>query len=167
VVVDNYYVELPNGDVYYAGGRGKCSDFLYVMQNSAGLIKIGRSINPDARRRTLELSCGMRVELVLKLAERGSDEREVQGALWRHVLIGEWFKCNEESKEILRAIFSGHELRFPYPKKMPTKVPVPLIKKNGKKRATRVVSHRLADGSTKVYKYGPYPYKIVKDKSSG
>lgn len=85
---------------------------LYVMRNSAGLIKVGRSNNPKQRRRELELSSGQSVTLLLALENRGEDERAIHADLRSHRKHGEWFRPSKAFRLALCG-FLRCDLQFP------------------------------------------------------
>ncbi|CAB3803905.1 hypothetical protein LMG28138_05424 [Pararobbsia alpina] len=58
--------------------------YLYVMQNEHGLIKVGRSIDPARRRLVLQSQCGCNIALVASLHQRGPDEE------WVHSLLADF-----------------------------------------------------------------------------
>ena len=64
---------------------------LYVMQATDGRIKIGRSGNPNKRRRDLETSSGMKIALIATFKGRGSEEGAIHALLHEYRRIGEWF----------------------------------------------------------------------------
>lgn len=140
----------------------KENDSLYVMQNSAGLIKIGRAVNPELRRRQVENHSGVHVDLLLVIPGLGCDEWKIHNIMGNFRGIGEWFTCTEKSKSALRSAFPDHEIKFTYPIKNKT-YPTSPKGKNGKKRVGRVVRRKMADGSYKTYRYGPYFVETIQD----
>lgn len=79
---------------------------LYFIANPAlGIIKIGVSQDVKARRKTLELQCGVRLD-VLRVVEHGAHfEQLLHEALYETRLLGEWF---EPSSELL-SVIAGDE----------------------------------------------------------
>jgi len=64
---------------------------LYVMQNEHGLIKVGRSVDAEKRRRALEVTERCRIVVVSLLSGQGEREEQVHLKLRRHLIEGEWF----------------------------------------------------------------------------
>lgn len=88
---------------------------LYVMQNEHGLIKIGRSVNPERRRRDLERSEQCRIVLVHVLFAQGEQEERVHLKLRRHLIEGEWFKgSNAARKAIAKVLELESDLAWPF-----------------------------------------------------
>jgi hypothetical protein len=88
---------------------------LYVMQNAFGLIKIGRSIDPEHRRLRLQTSEHCRIELVLTLKEQGHCEEACHMQLLDHRLAGEWFDGSNEAIWAIEAVFSPKvAIRWPF-----------------------------------------------------
>ena len=65
---------------------------LYVMQNEFGLVKIGRSLDPERRRKNLQSGEGCAIAVVAVLDGQGHREEQVHLSLQRHIIEGEWFK---------------------------------------------------------------------------
>lgn len=121
---------------------GPKEDYLYVMQAKDGRVKIGRSVNPELRRRQIQNQGGMQVYLLAAMPKRGDDEYDVQGELWQHVLIGEWVRNCQAMWELLNA-FLGTNIE-------------PRIKPKDAKprvRGARTERRVLADGTVKEYFY--------------
>lgn len=78
---------------------------LYVFQCSTGRIKIGRSGNPDIRRRALQNASGRRITPVVILRDRGAEELKIHSGLSQHRGIGEWFvntdRCRKDIADAL------------------------------------------------------------------
>lgn len=88
---------------------------LYVMQNEHGLIKVGRSVNPERRRRDLERSEQCRIALVHVLAAQGEREERVHLKLRRHLIEGEWFKGSSASRNaIAKELGLEPDLAWPF-----------------------------------------------------
>ena len=87
---------------------------LYVMQAVTGLIKIGRSIHPEKRRRALEQSSGHAVRLLLVLENRGDEERLVHAALAEHRTIGEWFNDTIACRAAICEVVGRNKIRWLY-----------------------------------------------------
>jgi Meiotically up-regulated gene 113 len=90
-------------------------DHLYVMQNNYGLIKIGRSVDPISRRRSIESTDQCKVQLVSVLHGAGQLEEEVFVALGRYRIRGEWFSGESQArKAILRKLGLPSDTRWPF-----------------------------------------------------
>lgn len=79
---------------------------LYVMQNQFGLIKVGRSIDPERRRLKLQSRERCQIELVLVRHLQGRREEEFHIDLSEHRLAGEWFDGVEETRAAVASAFS-------------------------------------------------------------
>lgn len=107
--------ELPNIDTPKGFITESAIKELYVMQNAYGLIKIGRSQNPERRRQQLERQLGCSIALVSRQHGRGLDEEKVHLALQRHHLSHEWFKGSHEARRaVARILKLGPGLAWPY-----------------------------------------------------
>ena len=85
------------------------------MQNEHGLIKIGHSVDPEQRRRVLEIEERCKIALVFTLPEKGSREQAVHLKVKDYGLVGEWFEGTEEARaSILKAVKRGLSLNWPY-----------------------------------------------------
>lgn len=89
-------------------------DDLYVMQNEHGLIKIGRSVDPEQRRRQLQLLDQCQIKIVTVLAERGRREPAVHRALRKYHIDGEWFAGDVVSREAMVRVLRVGDLRWPF-----------------------------------------------------
>lgn len=90
---------------------------LYIMQNEFGLIKIGRSLNPEDRRKSLQSGENCALAIVAALEKQGHREEEVHLGLKRHKIEGEWFKGTPSARNaITRALpdLSGCDWPFDY-----------------------------------------------------
>lgn len=89
---------------------------LYVMQNHLGLIKIGRSINVESRRRNLEKADLCSIQIVAIFENEGHREEPVHIKLDRQRLIGEWFDGDTKSvKKIIKIVGLSPDIVWPYP----------------------------------------------------
>ena len=69
---------------------------LYVMQmDKTGAIKVGRSSNPEARRRSLQTGCAYEIRILLVADGQGHREKKLHKEMAKHRQAGEWF--NEEA----------------------------------------------------------------------
>ena len=75
---------------------------LYLMQNHLGLIKLGRSVNPETRRRSLEATENCEIRLVAIFENDGELEEEIHRALDRYRLVGEWFSGEANARRAIR-----------------------------------------------------------------
>ena len=79
------------------------ADDLYVMQNSriSDEVKIGRSINPETRRRSLQASQNYRMDILAVFPGVGHLEPLVHGMLAYCRVLDvpgrEWFKCSPQT----------------------------------------------------------------------
>jgi hypothetical protein len=88
---------------------------LYVMQNEFGLIKIGRSINPEQRRYSLEMVEKCQIALILVRPGDGHREEEFHIRLADHRVANEWFDGGEEARlAIADALAPDGQLIWPY-----------------------------------------------------
>lgn len=71
---------------------------LYVMQNCSGLLKIGRSYDPEKRRRLLQISEKCNIEIVHILHNCGHLEEDAHISLQKFRITGEWFEGTKSSK---------------------------------------------------------------------
>lgn len=90
-------------------------DDLYVMQNEHGLIKIGRSVDPEQRRRQLQRLDQCKIELVKVLSSRGRREPAVHRALRKHHIEGEWFEGHDASRAAITRVLRAGVLEWPFP----------------------------------------------------
>jgi len=73
---------------------------LYLMQNCHGLIKIGRSTDPERRRKSLESLEKCRIEIVGVQENWGDYEEEIHIEMADFHLVGEWFDGDDFTREI-------------------------------------------------------------------
>ena len=71
------------------------SDYLYLMRHSNGLTKIGRSVNPRTREKTLQAE-DPRLRLIFKAKDCGYLERGLHSRFAELRKRGEWFDLTEE-----------------------------------------------------------------------
>lgn len=70
----------------------RIGDHLYFMQEQGtGLIKIGRSVDPKRRLRTLQTGNGKTIRLIAVFEGRGVEELYLHEHLKRWRVKGEWF----------------------------------------------------------------------------
>lgn len=92
-----------------------CAQALYVMQSEHGFLKIGRSLNPEKRRQTLESTEKCRMALVWVGSNMGHLEEEIHRRLAEYRVEGEWFLGDEASKvEVLNAIRCQDTITWPF-----------------------------------------------------
>jgi hypothetical protein len=87
---------------------------LYVFQDSTGRIKVGRSIDPEKRRKTLQRAGGRRINIVLVLKGRGDEELRIHDALAANRGYGEWFANSDACRRDLCAAL-GVEIKWTMP----------------------------------------------------
>lgn len=70
----------------------RLSGYTYIMSNELGLIKVGKSNNPEQRRKDIEALSGLPVKLELKV--RGDFKEHIAHEILKEYnTVGEWFKC--------------------------------------------------------------------------
>jgi len=67
---------------------------LYFIQSNEGCIKIGRSIDPSERLKTLQTGNAHKLRLLLVLEGKGYMEFILHEKLRRYRLTGEWFRLD-------------------------------------------------------------------------
>lgn len=77
---------------------------LYVMQNEVGLVKIGRSLDPERRRRALQSDEQCAVNLISVLIGQGHREEATHLSLSDHLIEGEWFEGTAEAQAAISAL---------------------------------------------------------------
>jgi hypothetical protein len=116
--VDNVTLTMPIATVSSSTGIGNDRGrHLYVFQDSEGLIKIGRSGDPKARRRSLEFSSGRKISIVLTVRDRGANEKAIMTAAARYRGIGEWFENCAECRLIIEREI-GRPIKWPRPSQL-------------------------------------------------
>ena len=85
---------------------------LYLMQNHCGLIKVGRSINPEYRRRTLERAEECRIVLIHAWPGQGKREEELHFLLGDFRRAGEWFDGGDSARAAVAAAVMLEEQPF-------------------------------------------------------
>lgn len=89
---------------------------LYVMQNHLGLVKIGRSVRVEQRRRTLEKADECEIRVVAVFENEGDREESIHIELEDQRLIGEWFDGDKKAlKSIIKALGLTSDIVWPYP----------------------------------------------------
>jgi hypothetical protein len=94
---------------------------VYVMRSENGLVKIGRSRNPEKRRKALQATSGFPVELIHHWPSEAPStvERAAHLLLSEHRKAGEWFDVSVEDAvaAIENAVQQLHEcggsMKFP------------------------------------------------------
>lgn len=76
------------------------------MQNEFGLIKIGRSIDVERRRLTLQSTERCRIQTVEIYTGCGDMEEDIHLDMDDHRLAGEWFDGSDESRATLCELIS-------------------------------------------------------------
>lgn len=88
---------------------------LYVLQNEFGLIKIGKSVNPEKRRQELQSNEKCTIELVLLLPGKGEREKTIHRKLEEYHIEGEWFCGTEEARAaICKVVNRGITIDWPF-----------------------------------------------------
>ena len=88
--------------------------FLYVFQNDRGLIKVGRALDPEHRRATLERQLSCKIRLIAALPNCGQDEERLHSRLARHRVYSEWFSGCDTCRSILVRALGIEVRRWPY-----------------------------------------------------
>jgi hypothetical protein len=86
-------------------------DHLYVMQNTRGDIKIGRSVNPKVRLTKLRAGSSCAIALIAVFNGRGSDEAAIFSEMQDHAMAGVWFRNTASAIAILTARLGPLNLR--------------------------------------------------------
>lgn len=119
---DDRRVSKRTDDYWHSGGislrlvmTDPRSQALYVMQNEVGLIKIGRALDPSARRQTLVQEERCAIEIVAVLPGWGDREEATHIALRDHAIEGEWFVGSNQARAAMAALLPGLSHRkWPY-----------------------------------------------------
>lgn len=80
--------------------------YTYLLRNVFGLVKVGRSTDPESRRKAIEAASGVRTELIYYIEGRHL-ELSTQIKLKQYRKEGEWFKCTE--KQAIDALNEANE----------------------------------------------------------
>lgn len=88
--------------------------YLYAIKDSlTGYIKIGYSVDPELRKRELQVGCAGSLELIHKESVAESSARLLEQGLHRelnHLRVrGEWFRCDES---FVRSAIVHHIIRW-------------------------------------------------------
>ncbi|MGF2618471.1 GIY-YIG nuclease family protein [Rossellomorea vietnamensis] len=80
--------------------------FIYVIQEEGGFFKIGKSVNPVTRLKTLQTSHPRPLQLVhvIEVEDMKSIESKLHDLFESKRLSGEWFELTEEDVEFLKGI---------------------------------------------------------------
>jgi hypothetical protein len=87
---------------------------LYVMQNSVGCLKIGRSAAPITRKKSIASIDLCSLELVVVLEGQGHFEENVHHKLDEHRLTGEWFDGSDKSKKAVAEALNIRNIAWPF-----------------------------------------------------
>lgn len=89
---------------------------LYIMQNEFGLIKIGRSVDAERRRITLQTSERCRIKIVEVYASCGDMEESIHYDMDGYRLAGEWFDGSDEARAALCELIEcpNPPMKWPY-----------------------------------------------------
>ncbi len=83
---------------------------LYVMQNEFGAIKVGRSVEPEERKRQLVQELRCKIKLVTVMPKAGHREEWCHLQMAEHSLVGEWFAgtlaARNHIAKLLKATFT-------------------------------------------------------------
>jgi hypothetical protein len=86
---------------------------LYVMQNEFGAIKIGRSAQPEDRKRQLSQELRCKIKLVTVMPKAGHREEWCHLQMAEHSLAGEWFAGYAASRAQVEKLLAA-TLAWPY-----------------------------------------------------
>jgi len=84
------------------------------MQAACGLIKVGRSSTPEARRLALVQHAQEDIATIVVFDDRGADEEAVHIKLKRFRRFGEWFSGTTDGKRAIERVLQLDSLRWPY-----------------------------------------------------
>ena len=92
------------------------SQDLYVMQNEFGLIKIGRSVDVEQRRATLQSTERCKIAIVEVYTGCGDMEEDIHLDMDDHRLAGEWFDGSDDARAALAELveLSDPPVKWPY-----------------------------------------------------
>lgn len=77
--------------------------YIYLMfDENTGLFKIGRSLNPEYRERTLQSQAPKILKLFTSCLTYGAKEKELHRHFANKRVRGEWFSLNENDIEFIR-----------------------------------------------------------------
>ena len=79
---------------------------LYLMRHSNGLTKIGRSVQPKAREKTLQAE-DPRLEMILCVEGQGYREKALHRIFDELRVRGEWFRLEDRHVEWINFLFNG------------------------------------------------------------
>lgn len=89
---------------------------LYLMQNHLGLIKIGKAVDVERRRKCLISADRCEIQIVHVLRNRGNREREYLALLRTARRYGEWFDGDECTRKTVRGLFDlPADVAWPFP----------------------------------------------------
>lgn len=77
------------------------SDDLYIFHSTAGLLKIGRSVQPDRRLRGISTAYAGPLTLVATIKGYGIHEELLHRKLKRYHAMGEWFFNEDKSRALI------------------------------------------------------------------
>ena len=80
--------------------------FLYLMRHSNGLTKIGRSVQPKAREKTLQAE-DPRLEMILCVDGQGYREKTLHRIFDELRVRGEWFQLEDRHVEWIKFLLVG------------------------------------------------------------
>lgn len=76
--------------------------YLYVLKNELGRYKIGVATNVDKRVKSLSISSGGKIEIILIFKAKGNFENYLHKLYKEKRYLGEWFILNEDDIEEIR-----------------------------------------------------------------
>ena len=89
---------------------------LYVMQNEFGLIKIGRSVDVERRRLSLQSTDRCAISVVEIYAGCGDIEESIHLDMADYRFAGEWFDGSDDARADLRKLIDCDDppIKWPY-----------------------------------------------------
>lgn len=89
---------------------------LYVMQNEFGFIKIGRSVDVERRRLTLQTTERCKISVVEEFAGCGDLEEDLHIEMADFHVAGEWFDGSDEARDALSGFIGADDppIEWPY-----------------------------------------------------
>lgn len=95
---------------YPWGSHGQWESVYFAQRDgTAGLIKIGKSGNPEKRVRSLATAAAAPVHLLAAVPGWVIREDEAHRAVARSRVIGEWFEPDLAVQELMRRVVAAHE----------------------------------------------------------
>ena len=84
-------------------------NYIYLMRHQNGLVKIGKSVNPKARERTLQAE-DPRLEMFYVAKKPERYERRLHQMFKEHRVRGEWFSLTDRQVQLVMFFLGCNEL---------------------------------------------------------